>query len=135
MAGELDCSLNDLGLTIASTALRRYLLAQGRVPSRSLTVGVPVNLLGLGGRALVQFSVTVSVVPGPSDPLYFHGARPEAIFPESLLPHGNALKITCVSYAVEPHFGLTGTRDNLPHPKRLATETLSAVEDVAARAA
>lgn len=203
LAGVLDCSLNDLVLMIASTALRRYLLAHGRVPGRSLTAGVPVNLrtaddhsaggtnisivvvnlatsiadaserlaaikastkegkrhlqrvprrargvypvltngpwlagllLGLGGRAPVPFSVTVSNVPGPSAPLYFHGARLDAIFPVSLLLHGNALNITCVSYAGELHFGFTGARDNLPHLQRLATETLSAFADVGALA-
>lgn len=203
LATALDCSLNDIVLMVASTALRRYLLEHGGVPTRSLTAGVPVSLraaddqsvggtsisivvvslgtsiadanerlaaikastreakrhlqrvprrarglypvltngpwlagllLGLGGRAPVPFNVTVSNVPGPPGPLYFHGARLDAVFPVSLLLHGNALNITCLSYAGELHFGFTGARDSLPHLQRLATETLAAFEDVAALA-
>jgi diacylglycerol O-acyltransferase / wax synthase len=77
-------------------------------------------IAGLGGHTPVPFSVGISNVPGPSEPLYHSGARLDAIFPVSLLIHGNALNITCVSYAKTLNFGLIGARDTLPHLQRLA---------------
>lgn len=56
-------------------------------------------LAGLGGRAPVPVSVGISNVPGPTQALYHNNARLDAIFPASLLCHGNALNITCLSYA------------------------------------
>jgi diacylglycerol O-acyltransferase / wax synthase len=75
---------------------------------------------GLGGRAPVPFSVGISNVPGPAKPLYMNGSRLDALFPLSLLMHGNALNITCVSYAGTLNFGFTGARDTIPHLQRLA---------------
>ena len=72
----------------------------------------------MGGRAPIPFSVAVSNVPGPTEPLYFNGSRLDALFPISLLLHGNALNITCLSYAGTLNFGFTGARDTLPHVQR-----------------
>jgi len=188
LAKAADCTLNDLVLYLSSAALRRYLGEHGKIPDRSLTAGVPVNLrdvddesagnaigvlvaelgtnipdtreriraikasvaeakrhqrdlppaartpytllmngpyiaslmAGLGGNAPIPFNVTVSNVPGPTEPLYFNGARLDALFPLSLLLHGNGLNITCLSYAGTLDFGFTGARDSLPHLQRLA---------------
>jgi diacylglycerol O-acyltransferase len=75
---------------------------------------------GLGGRAPIPFNLSVSNVPGPSEPLYHNGSHLDSLSPLSLLLHGNALNITCVSYAGTLNFGLTGARDTLPHLQRLA---------------
>jgi WS/DGAT/MGAT family acyltransferase len=194
-------TLNDIVLWLSSTALRKYLAEHGKVPSRSLTAGIPVNLreaddqsagtvigivvaelatnvadplqrlrkiqravteakrhlstlppsartpytllmnapyltglmAGLGGRAPVPFNVTISNVPGPPEPLYYNGARLDAMFPLSLLLHGSGLNITCLSYAGTLNFGFTGARDTLPHLQRLAPymrEALEELEDV-----
>jgi WS/DGAT/MGAT family acyltransferase len=77
-------------------------------------------LSGLGGRLRPVFNVTISNVPGPERPLYLNGARLEAMYPVSLLSHGQALNITCLSYAGRLNFGFTGCRDTLPHMQRLA---------------
>jgi diacylglycerol O-acyltransferase len=85
---------------------------------------------GLGGHAPLPFSLGVSNVPGPPDPLFFNGARLDAIFPLSLLLHGNALNITCLSYAGTLNFGFTGARDTLPHLQRLAVYMGEAVDEL-----
>jgi hypothetical protein len=87
-------------------------------------------MAGLGGRAPTPFSVAISNVPGPTEPLYFNGSRLDALFPLSLLLHGNALNITCVSYAGTLNFGFTGARDTLPHMQQLAIKTGEALEEL-----
>ncbi len=78
------------------------------------------QIAGLGGRVQVPYNIIVSNVPGPSEPLYFSGARLERISPLSLLLHGSALNITCISYCGRLNFGFTGARDSLPHLQSLA---------------
>ncbi len=205
VARAFDCTLNDVVLYLSSTALRHYLLEHARLPERSLTAGIPVNLreagdqsmgtaiamivadlatnvatprerlraisgstaeakrhlsrlppearssyalllnapyvagllLGLGGHAPVPFNVAISNVPGPTEPLYMNGSRLDSLFPLSLLTHGNALNITCVSYAGTLNFGFTGARDTMPHLQRLAVymgEALAEIESEASRA-
>ncbi len=87
-------------------------------------------LSGMGGRTRPVFNVTISNVPGPVRPLYFHGARLEAMFPVSLLSHGQALNITCVSYDGSLNFGFTAARDTLPHMQRLAVYTGEELEEL-----
>jgi WS/DGAT/MGAT family acyltransferase len=87
---------------------------------------------GLGGRVRPVFNVTISNVPGPDQPLYFNGARLEAMYPVSLIAHGGALNITCLSYAGTLNFGFTGCRDTLPHMQRLAVYTGEALEELVA---
>jgi WS/DGAT/MGAT family acyltransferase len=87
-------------------------------------------VLGLGGRAPVPFSLGISNVPGPTEPLYMSGSRLDSLFPLSLLTQGNALNITCVSYAGTLNFGFTGARDTIPHLQRLAIYMGEALEEV-----
>ena len=87
-------------------------------------------MLGLGGHAPVPFNVAISNVPGPTEPLYTNGSRLDSLFPLSLLTHGNALNITCVSYAGTLNFGFTGARDTMPHLQRLAIYMGEALEEI-----
>jgi diacylglycerol O-acyltransferase / wax synthase len=80
-------------------------------------------LTGMAGRTRPMFNVTISNVPGPERAMYFRGARLEAAYPVSLVTHGQALNITCQSYAGTLAFGFTGCRDTLPHMQRIATYT------------
>lgn len=89
-------------------------------------------LTGLGGRLRPAFNVTISNVPGPDGPLYLNGAKLEAMYPLSLLSHGQALNITLLSYAGRLHFGFTGCRDTLPHMQRLAVYAGEAVDELKA---
>jgi len=72
------------------------------------------------GHLRPTFNVVISNVPGPERPLYFRGARLEASYPMSVPVHGQALNITCNSYAGMVCFGFTGCRDTVPHLQRLA---------------
>ena len=87
-------------------------------------------LAGLGGHAPIPFNLGISNVPGPPEPLYYNGSRLDALYPLSLLLHGNALNITCVSYAGTLNFGLTGARDTLPHLQRLAVYMGEALDEI-----
>ena len=85
---------------------------------------------GMGGRMRPVFNVTISNVPGPEEPLYFQGAKLEAMYPVSLIAHGGALNITCLSYAGSLNFGYTGCRDTLPSMQRLAVYTGEALDEL-----
>ncbi len=90
---------------------------------------------GLGGRMRPVFNVTISNVPGPNHTLYYQGAKLEAMYPVSLIAHGGALNITCLSYDGSLNFGFTGCRDTLPSMQRLAVfngEALDELEELLA---
>jgi diacylglycerol O-acyltransferase len=87
-------------------------------------------IAGLAGHAPIPFNVGISNVPGPPEPLYLNGSRLDSLSPLSLLLHGNALNITCVSYAGTLNFGLTGARDTLPHLQRLAIYMGDALNEI-----
>ncbi|HSW13668.1 MAG TPA: wax ester/triacylglycerol synthase family O-acyltransferase [Solimonas sp.] len=89
-------------------------------------------MTGLRARLPLTFNVCVSNVPGPSEPLYFRGARLEASYPVSIPGHGMALNITCQSYADTLNFGFIGCRDTLPHLQKLAVYTGEALEELEA---
>lgn len=65
------------------------------------------------------FNIVISNVPGPRDPLYWNGAELEGMYPASIPIHGQALNITCASYADRMGFGLTGCRRTVPRLQRL----------------
>jgi WS/DGAT/MGAT family acyltransferase len=90
------------------------------------------QLTGIGGHGRPMFNLAISNVPGPEKPLYFAGAKLEAMYPVSVLQHGQALNITCVSYAGKLNFGYTGCRDTLPHMQRLAVYTGEALDELEA---
>ncbi|WP_372964434.1 wax ester/triacylglycerol synthase family O-acyltransferase [Marinobacter sp.] len=85
---------------------------------------------GLGGRMRPVFNVTISNVPGPNETLYFEGAKLEATYPVSLIAHGGALNITCLSYAGTLNFGYTGCRDTLPSMQKIAVYTGEALDEL-----
>jgi WS/DGAT/MGAT family acyltransferase len=72
------------------------------------------------GHVKPTFNLVISNVPGPEEAHYFRGARLDAAYPMSIPVHGQALNITCNSYAGQVGFGFTGCRDSVPHLQRLA---------------
>lgn len=120
----------------ASTrALKDQLSALPRttVGAFSLAVMGPYALqqaLGLAGRTRPMFNVVISNVPGPSEHLYLFGARLEAMYPASVLYHGQALNITCVRYGDDLNFGFTAWRDALPHVQRISVYCADALAEL-----
>jgi WS/DGAT/MGAT family acyltransferase len=88
-------------------------------------------LTGIGGRTRPMFNVTISNVPGPEKPMFFRGAELLSIYPASIVTHGQALNITCESYAGMMNFGFTGCHSSVPSMQRMAvylTEALAELE-------
>jgi WS/DGAT/MGAT family acyltransferase len=89
-------------------------------------------LTGIGGRVRPMFNITISNVPGPQTPLYFRGAEMVATYPASIVTHGQALNITCQSYAGFMNFGFTGCHSSVPSMQRLAVYTADALAEMEA---
>jgi len=89
-------------------------------------------LTGIGGRTRPMFNITISNVPGPDKPLYFRGAELLATYPASIVTHGQALNITCQSYAGSMNFGFTGCHSSVPSLQRLAVYSAEALQDLEA---
>ncbi len=93
------------------------------------------NVLGISGRFRRPIvNVVISNVPGPSEELYWNGARMEGLYPASLLQDGYALNITQTSYCDHMAFGITADRTALPSVQRLIdhlADELDALEAVA----
>ncbi|MGH8530330.1 MAG: wax ester/triacylglycerol synthase family O-acyltransferase [Nevskiales bacterium] len=93
---------------------------------------VAEQLAGAGGRFRPVFNVVISNVPGPKQPLYLEGARLEALYPLSVLFHGQALNITCLRYLDTLHFGFTGCPDTVPKLGLLPAYSRSALTELEA---
>lgn len=89
-------------------------------------------LTGIGGRTRPMFNITISNVPGPETPLYFRGAEMVATYPASIVTHGQALNITCQSYAGCMNFGFTACHSSVPSMQRLAVYTADALAELEA---
>jgi WS/DGAT/MGAT family acyltransferase len=87
-------------------------------------------LTGLSGRTRPVFNITISNVPGPDKPLFFRGAELLGTYPASIVTHGQALNITCQSYAGAMDFGFAGCHETLPHMQRIAVYTQQAFDEL-----
>jgi diacylglycerol O-acyltransferase len=87
-------------------------------------------LTGTGGRTRPMFNITISNVPGPDKPLYFRGAELLATYPASIVTHGQALNITCQSYAGTMNFGFTGCHTSVPSLQHLAVYAEEALQEL-----
>jgi WS/DGAT/MGAT family acyltransferase len=89
-------------------------------------------LTGIGGRTPPMFNITISNVPGPAEPLYFRGAELVSIYPASIVTHGQALNITCESYAGHMNFGFTACHTSVPGVQKLAVHAAEALAELEA---
>jgi diacylglycerol O-acyltransferase len=126
LATDIDDPAERLARIIASTTRAKQQLqgmSKAAILQYSALLTAPSMLQMIpstAGHLPPTFNVVISNVPGPDRPLYFRGARLEASYPMSIPVHGQALNITCSSYAGLMCFGFTGCRDTVPHLQRLA---------------
>jgi len=102
--------------------------AIGQVPA------ILPTLLGMTNVTRPAYNLVISNVPGPRTTQYFNGAELLGTYPLSVPIDGNALNITCNSYADQMAFGLTGCRRTVPHLQRILTyldDEIRALERVA----
>lgn len=93
----------------------------------------PLMLAGVPGFLSAMpppFNIVISNVPGPSEPLYYAGARLDGSYPLSNIPDGQALNITLVNNAGNLDFGLVGCRRSVPHLQRLLAHLESSLKDL-----
>ncbi|MCX7070740.1 MAG: wax ester/triacylglycerol synthase family O-acyltransferase [Gammaproteobacteria bacterium] len=139
--------LADLGTSIADPVKRLHWIHESTLGAKEHLQSLPKSglnnyttlfmapyimgiLTGAAGRIKPMFNLAISNVPGPDQTLYLGGAKLEAMYPVSVLMHGQALNITCLSYAGKLNFGFTGARDALPHMQRLAVYTGEALDEL-----
>jgi WS/DGAT/MGAT family acyltransferase len=126
LATDIDDPAERLARIVASTTRAKQQLqgmSKAAILQYSALLLAPSMLQMIpatAGHMRPTFNVVVSNVPGPDQPMYFRGARLEASYPMSIPVHGQALNITCTSYAGTVCFGFTGCRDTVPHLQRLA---------------
>ncbi|MEE4278992.1 MAG: wax ester/triacylglycerol synthase family O-acyltransferase [Halieaceae bacterium] len=89
------------------------------------------SILGLGSR-FPAFSTVISNVPGPTRPLYWHGARLDGIYPASIVFDGFAMNITLVSYCDKLDFGIIACRRSLPQIQRIIDHIEDALQELEA---
>lgn len=78
-----------------------------------------LNILSGAMPKRQAFNIVISNVPGPTEPLYWNGARLEALYPASIVLDGQALNITMTSYMDKLEVGLIGCRNALPKMQNL----------------
>lgn len=76
------------------------------------------------------FNIIISNVPGPTQPIYYGGARLDGNYPLSIALDGQALNITLASNAGNLDFGLVGCRRSVPHLQRLLAHLESSLKDL-----
>ncbi len=70
--------------------------------------------LRLAERHPVVHNLVISNVPGPPVPLYFMGARIDALYPLGPVFHGAGVNITVMSNNGEVHVGIIACRESMP---------------------
>lgn len=126
LATDVESPQDRLAAIIASTRRAKDQLSgmsRNAIMQYSAALLAPMMLQQMPGAASWAkpgFNVVVSNVPGPDEPLYFRGARLDALYPLSIPYHGYGLNITINGYAGTANFGFTGCRNAVPHLQRLA---------------
>jgi diacylglycerol O-acyltransferase / wax synthase len=87
-------------------------------------------MTGMGGVTRPIFNTVISNVPGPSEDLYFAGCKLAEFYPISLIPHGQALNITVVSYSGQFNVSFTGDHDAMPSMQRLSVYSGEALQEL-----
>lgn len=85
---------------------------------------------GVVSSAPPPFNIVISNVPGPTQPMYWRGARLDGNYPLSIALDGQALNITLVNNAGNLDFGLVGCRRSVPHLQRLLGHLENSLKDL-----
>jgi WS/DGAT/MGAT family acyltransferase len=92
----------------------------------------PSTLLTLGARATSgPINTIVTNVPGPQFPLYFHGAKLLALYPQVPLLENLGLGIALASYDGTVHWGFNADPDILPDVDAFIARLRGAYDNVA----
>ena len=108
-------------------------LSQNQVAALSAVVMAPLllnSVLALHKVSPPPFNLVISNVPGPTEPLYWNGARLQGMYPLSIPLDGQALNITMTSYAGQLHFGLIGCRRSIPRLQRLLVHLEESLQEL-----
>ncbi|MFW2176603.1 MULTISPECIES: WS/DGAT/MGAT family O-acyltransferase [unclassified Moraxella] len=65
------------------------------------------------------FNLIISNVPGSREPLYWHGAKLEALYPASIVMNDQAMNITLCTYVDKIEFCIVACSQVLPHSQRI----------------
>ncbi|KAA8968928.1 wax ester/triacylglycerol synthase family O-acyltransferase [Mycobacterium sp.] len=98
------------GKAAMASRSRLQVLAMSAMGAAPLALGMLVGHHGL----LRPPNVMISNLSGSPAPLYWNGARLDALYPLSIPVDGQALNITCTSTGNTIAFGLTGCRHAVP---------------------
>ena len=93
----------------------------------------PLGLAAVPGfvsSAPPPFNIVISNVPGPTEPMYWGGARLDGNYPLSIALDGQALNITLTNNAGNIDFGLVGCRRSVPHLQRLLGHLETSLKDL-----
>lgn len=110
-------------------------LNQTQITALSAVVMAPLllnSVLDLHKVTPPPFNLVISNVPGPTEPLYWNGARLSGMYPLSIPLDGQAMNITLTSYAGQLQFGIVGCRRSVPSLQRLLghlEESLQGLEE------
>lgn len=113
--------------TVFSQLPRLQALALSAVNTSALALAaVP----GWVNSTAPPFNIIISNVPGPTQPIYYGGARLDGNYPLSIALDGQALNITLANNAGNLDFGLVGCRQSVPHLQRLLLHLESSLKDL-----
>jgi WS/DGAT/MGAT family acyltransferase len=87
--------------------------------------------LDLADRVPPMVNVAVSNMMGPPIPLYFGGARVEAIYPMGPVGEGMGLNVTVLSNMGRLDVGVLACREQVPDPWEIADHLADAVQELA----
>ena len=113
--------LNTIRRSVMNAKERFKRMSSDQILSYSACVYSPAGLNIVSGLLPKRqaFNLVISNLPGPTEALYWNGARLDAIYPASIVLDGQALNITMTSYMGKLEVGLTACRHALPKMQNL----------------
>lgn len=115
---------------IPPTALQEW--AEFAAPTIFSLAGRMISSLRMVDEGPVIHNLVTSNVPGSPIPVYFMGARIDALYPFGPIMHGAGMNITVVSTAGVMHIGLIACAEMVQHPFDLTSQFAAELADLAA---